>query len=623
MKIKFLHISIENFLSLGKVDLDLDGLGFTLINGINTNPIDNAASNGVGKSAIFDALVWCLTGETIRGATKNITNIHTEGGAKVELNFILDKNEYKICRYKDHKEYGSNLQIFVNGEDKSGKGIRDSEKILETYLAGLDLQFIGSVIIFGQGLPQRFTNNTPSGRKEVLEKLSKSDFMIEDIKKRLSDRKLKLNQDLRIAEDNILKLNTEQSMIKTRLQESENELNNMQDTSSLIKAMQDSEAIYSKLEPVIAENINKYNELDSQIVNLMTDRDNIRNESVAIDRSIEDKYQQEIKDKANKFYQLNADCSNLQREITKAENVMDVCPTCHQKLPDVHKIDTSAQKKELEELKATLEFTKQDWQKSEDNKTKEKQEIKQSYDSKLLQIGGLIRNLSEQANNIKTCNKQLETEYNHQKTVYMNNKVQYDSYEQQKNRLIDTIKTQKQNLQDLDEKLVYDNKEREDLKNRLDVVNKMINIATRDFRGFLLTNVIDYIEKKAKSYSEDIFGTDRIKFELNGNNIDISYDDKMYENLSGGEMQKINIIVNLALRDMLCQFSNFSSNILVLDEITDALDKIGCNKVIETITKRLTDIESVFIITHRAELMVPTDTIITVVKDSDGVSRVR
>ena len=49
-------------------------------------------------------------------------------------------------------------------------------------------------MILGQGMPNKFTNNTPSGRKELLEKLSKSDFMIEDIKNKLSARKNELSE---------------------------------------------------------------------------------------------------------------------------------------------------------------------------------------------------------------------------------------------------------------------------------------------------------------------------------------------------------------------------------------------------------------------------------------------
>ena len=156
-------------MSLGDIDLDLNNLGYVSISGINNNLFDNAKSNGSGKSSILEALIWNLTGETLRNS-KDIVNRYTVGGTCVELDFTIDNNNYKIARYREDEDFGTNLKIFVNGQDKSGKGIRDTQKILEELLPDLDTNLLGSVIILGQGLPQKFTNNTPSGRKEILEK---------------------------------------------------------------------------------------------------------------------------------------------------------------------------------------------------------------------------------------------------------------------------------------------------------------------------------------------------------------------------------------------------------------------------------------------------------------------
>mgnify|MGYP003294812544 CR=1 FL=1 len=167
MKILFQSIHIENFLSIGNATIELNDSGYTLVNGINQNPDDSAKSNGSGKSTIFDAIVYSLTGETIRGS-KDVVNIHGNDGALVELNFVVGHDEYKIIRTKDHSKYKTNLKIYINGEDKSGKGIADSKKLLAEYLPDLTSSLLGSVIVLGQGLPQRFTNNSPAGRKEVL-----------------------------------------------------------------------------------------------------------------------------------------------------------------------------------------------------------------------------------------------------------------------------------------------------------------------------------------------------------------------------------------------------------------------------------------------------------------------
>ena len=188
-------------------DAEIETIGFNTIIGENYMIQDNAKSNGSGKSSIFEALIWCLTGETIRG-NKDVVNHNTEEGTEVTLSFTCDGCKYVISRYKEHKKNKNNLFINVNGEDKSGKGIRDSEKILESYLPELTASLIGSVIVLGQGMPSRFTNNAPSSRKEVLEKLTNSDFMIEDIKRRIQIRKTNLNTNLREVEDETLQLNT-------------------------------------------------------------------------------------------------------------------------------------------------------------------------------------------------------------------------------------------------------------------------------------------------------------------------------------------------------------------------------------------------------------------------------
>ena len=74
---------------------------------------------------------------------------------------------------------------------------------------------------------------------------------------------------------------------------------------------------------------------------------------------------------------------------------------------------------------------------------------------------------------------------------------------------------------------------------------------------------------------------------------------------------------------MLCKFSNFSSNILVLDEIFDNLDAHGCQNVLNVISNKIADVQSVYIITHHADIDLPIDNIINVIKNEDGISEIR
>ena len=209
MHINLKYLKLHNFLSFEDGELNLNSSGYTLVQGVNKNVVDMAVSNGSGKSSIFEAISWCITGELIRGS-KNVKRISADekDSCWVSLEFDIDENRYGICRQSNP----SKLKVNVNGEDVSGKGIRDTEKIIQEYLPNLTSSLIGSVIILGQGLPQRFSNNTPSGRKEVLETLSNSDTMIYDIKDRIFKRLNELSNKERELQDSKLKLETQKEM---------------------------------------------------------------------------------------------------------------------------------------------------------------------------------------------------------------------------------------------------------------------------------------------------------------------------------------------------------------------------------------------------------------------------
>ena len=96
----------------------------------------------------------------------------------------------------------------------------------------------------------------------------------------------------------------------------------------------------------------------------------------------------------------------------------------------------------------------------------------------------------------------------------------------------------------------------------------------------------------------------------------------MYENLSGGEKQKIDIIIQLALRDILSKQLNIHTNLLICDEIYDNMDSISCQKITNLIST-LTDISSIFIISHHAQdLEITYDSQLLVEKDENGISSI-
>ena len=73
---------------------------------------------------------------------------------------------------------------------------------------------------------------------------------------------------------------------------------------------------------------------------------------------------------------------------------------------------------------------------------------------------------------------------------------------------------------------------------------------------------------------------------------------------------------------MLCKFLKFSSNILVIDECFDNLDKVGCQSILTTISKALRDVDSIYIITHHTDIEIPCDIVLNIEKNERGISHI-
>lgn len=620
MVLTFKNIHIENFLSFGIADLLLDRGNYVLVKGENENPVDNAESNGSGKSAIFDAIVWALTGTTTREC-KNVSNINSDNGAKVTLQFNVDDCEYEVTRTKDYKPLGSTLKIIRNGENVSGKGIRDSEKLLSEYLPDLTSSFLGSVIILGQGLPQRFSNNTPSGRKEVLEKLSKSDFMIDDLKQKVSDRKTQLQKLIRENEDKLLAVTTSKSRMLKQKESMNRYLQELPDKHELQEKI---DTYNREVEELFEEVEVKKQKLESEsITELSKEKECKLLQLSSLNSSMYSELEQKKSEYSEQINELSERKQSLRSYIRTNENIRDVCPTCGQKLIGVEKPSVDKERQELIEVETSL-FDVSNKRDSELDVIKESYKKKsRELEDEIQQLGNDILKKSKVQSELKRSIEVLQKSIEERKYRVASLVGQMDALEENAVRYKQELTSICDQLNEIEKEILYYTNEQGPLNRRSEIISKMNTILSRDFRGYLLTNVINYISDRAKFYSLQVFGNDNIGFQLAGNAIEISFDNKEYSNLSGGEKQRVDLIIQLSIRDMLCRFMGFSSNIIVLDEFIDGLDAKGCEQILGLIAKNLTDVGTVYIITHHSSVAIPTDDEIIVVKDSNKISRIR
>ena len=621
MNVVFNKIMLHNFLSFGDAEIELNNRGYVFVQGVNENPNDNSLSNGAGKSSIWDAISYALTGVTIRG-TKDVVNIHTDDGAFVALDMDVDGKNFKILRSKNHSKYKTNLLIYIDGKNVSGKGIRDSDALLQQYLPDLTASLLGSVIILGQGLPQRFTNNTPSGRKEVLEKLSKSDFMIEDLKNRIAKRKQQLSQKIREEEDKILSLQSEKTIYEKQLKSNQDLLNTMSPPEAYDNAIEELQTKLNNIEKSVQELEIGISGTSSKQSDLLVNYNSIVSEQNAELQQVDIKYSSELKELNDAKSDNTSKGYALKQEITKIEAIKDVCPTCGQKLPNVSKPDTSKMREEMLLYANTVKELNVKISNVEAKVKAEKTTISLNFKVRQNALSTEMQNIKATVDKLNTSMRDLLKEKTATSTRLVELKGYKEQYNNKKSIYEANIKDAEQKIKEIQEKLLYNNT-KEVLTEHSKIIDKFDTIIKRDFRGYLLSNVISFIDAKAKEYSQYIFETDKISFVLDGNNINISYDGKEYDNLSGGERQKVDIIIQLSIRDMLCKYLNFSSNILVLDEIVDFLDATGCDKIMNLINTRLNDINSIYFISHHTDLGFSYDSVLTVVKDVNGISSIK
>lgn len=620
MHIEFKRVCLHNFMSFGDATINFSDDGFIRVTGINENPNDNARSNGSGKSSLWESIVWALTGDTIRG-TKQVTNLYGTDGCYVELEFNIDNVTYEIIRSKDHKVRKTSLQITIDGQDVSGKGIRDSEKLLQQYLPDLTASLLGSVIILGQGLPQKFTNNSPSGRKEVLEKLSKSDFMIEDLKTRVASRKSLLLQEQKQLEETLIKLESEKQFLD----------NQSQNAYKVIQTL-DKECLQNQLIALTKE-LNAIEEslhvdevdLDANehVVKTIQEEHN----KIIIDENTElsvakSEFIRQAETPERQKNELQAELKVTTAEIARIQRIQDVCPTCGQRITDVHKPDTTELEKRAQSISVELTHVNSEIAELRKEYENNLQEIQHRFRDRKLQAFAAMQEAELFIKTVKTRinSARYEKGKKQEEILVINKELAQLETTIDFNQKIINENNEKINV--IEQEFMYNNAQKDLTQSHIDVISKFDTALKRDFRGYLLSTVIDFIEAKAKQYSKVIFDTTDIGFCLDGNNIDISYNGKAYENLSGGEKQKIDLIIQFSIRDMLSSQLNFTSNILVLDEVFDGLDLEGCNRVIDLITS-LSDVKNVFVVTHRRDLSIPSDKEVIVVKSSAGISEIK
>lgn len=171
MKVTNLHI--ENFLAIGEIEVSLADKGLVNVEGENKDDTSQD-SNGSGKSSFPDALSWCFYGETARGESGDLVVNRTAGkNCRVKTTIEDDGIAYEIARHRKHSKEKNRLTVRrIHDNFDMTKGTDKATQEVVTKLIGCSLPVFVSAIYAGQEAIPDLPRMTDKQLKELVEEAS-------------------------------------------------------------------------------------------------------------------------------------------------------------------------------------------------------------------------------------------------------------------------------------------------------------------------------------------------------------------------------------------------------------------------------------------------------------------
>ena len=151
-------LKLQNFLTIGEAHLELDGRGLLLIQGINLDDT-STRSNGAGKSSIVDALSWAIYGETARNESgDDIVNDVAKKNTAVIVELRDGAEHYIIERYRKHGVFKNQLRVFAKLPDGTlsplHKGSeKETQLVIDKIMGCAHDVFVGSIYAGQEKMP--------------------------------------------------------------------------------------------------------------------------------------------------------------------------------------------------------------------------------------------------------------------------------------------------------------------------------------------------------------------------------------------------------------------------------------------------------------------------------------
>lgn len=217
---KFTLLEITNFLTIGQATLQLDDRGLNVIQGVNDDDT-STNSNGAGKSSVVDALCWALYGATAREVKgDDVVNDTAKKNCRVSIIIENGATKYRITRHRKHKEFKNALHVHVMNPDGSSVDLSkgtdaETQKEVEKILGCAQDVFMAAIYA-GQEMMPDLPKMTDRELKRLIEEsagLQRIEMAYEEARSRRNA----LNSSIEVAKNTL-------DTIKTRIARDEGAL---------------------------------------------------------------------------------------------------------------------------------------------------------------------------------------------------------------------------------------------------------------------------------------------------------------------------------------------------------------------------------------------------------------
>ena len=567
------RIRLQNFWSYFDETVELANQGLCLVKG----------TNGAGKSAVVRALLFCLFGT---GADSVVNNL-VKAGTCVTLTGYNGGDVFKIQRYRQHKKHKNNVYFFINDVPVETATNRDAQEKIDQYI-GCDSRSFLNIASFSSDMLM-FASATDSERKAIFEKI-------------LQDLEV-YNEYHQQAKDELEELRDKRSKCERNIEIEERELD------LVTKFLADEENRLAEMEECRAEELKKkkkkYGDLTAELNQMLRLREKIVRYKNAEGRLHH--FFEGMEDRSNAW-------ANNRGEIEMWKQYIDTldqgqCMYCHQDITASHsKKEKKRARQEIKKLEAIdkdLTTYCDKWDKVKDKLWKLESKIER-MEYKLTKYDGLIDEMSLISEDMEELRKGPD-----RKSI--------QKWKKKIKQVGKNIFMFNNEIAAIDDKLVY-----------LEEVAK--GFSKTGIPNVIIARALTMLEERTNEYLDTLtsgsLGVTFTGFKLTkkggvrnkiGINVVSESGVTAYGSYSGGERQRLNVAILLALRDVAEYSKGIKLNCLFLDEVLDlSLDEEGIEEVLGLLQTKKSAVDSIFVISPKASMLYNTaiefDNVYTVAK---------